>query len=135
MSGDFVVLDTDVASLSFKRRLPPSLLGQLVGKDVCISFVTLGELTKWAEMRQWGSRNRAALDRWVDRALLLPYDRDVATTWGELQAAAARRRRPRPQNDTWVAACCLVEGLPLATRNVKDYTDFVEHEGLVLVTE
>ena len=84
MSGDFVVLDTDVASLSFKRRLPPSLLAQLVGKDVCISFVTLGELTKWAEMRQWGSRNRAALDRWLDRALLLPYDRDVATTWGEL---------------------------------------------------
>jgi hypothetical protein len=28
------------------------------------------------------ARNRAALDRWLDRALLLPYDRRVATVWG-----------------------------------------------------
>jgi len=34
----------------------------------------------------------------------------------------------------WIAACCLVEGLPLATRNVKDYADLVD-EGLRLVTE
>jgi predicted nucleic acid-binding protein len=37
-------------------------------------------------------------------------------------------------NDTWIAACCLAHGVPLATQNVKDFTDFVEHEGLVLVT-
>jgi toxin FitB len=85
-------------------------------------------------MRRWGSRNRDALGRWLSRSLLLPYDRRVATTWGELQAAAERRGRPRPVNDAWVAACCLVEGLPLATRNVRDYADFVEHEGLTLVT-
>jgi predicted nucleic acid-binding protein len=36
-------------------------------------------------------------------------------------------------NDTWIAACCLVEGLPLATHNVKDYADFVDHHGLSLI--
>ena len=56
MSAGFVVLDTDVASLSIKRRLPPSLLAQLVENDICITFVTLGELTKWVEMRRWGAR-------------------------------------------------------------------------------
>jgi predicted nucleic acid-binding protein len=35
----------------------------------------------------------------------------------------------------WIAACCLAEGLPLATSNVKDYEDFVHHHGLVLITE
>jgi predicted nucleic acid-binding protein len=35
--------------------------------------------------------------------------------------------------DHWIAACCLVRGLPLATFNIKDYTDFAEHEGLELV--
>ncbi len=47
----------------------------------------------------------------------------------------ARRtpRQARPQNDTWIAAFCLVYGLPLATLNVKDYKDFAEHEGLILV--
>lgn len=49
-----VVIDTDVASLSIKQRLPPALSGQLVGAQVGITFVTLGELTRWATMRQWG---------------------------------------------------------------------------------
>jgi hypothetical protein len=38
-------------------------------------------------------------------------------------------------NDTWIAACCLVYGLPLATHNVKDFADYAEHEGLELITE
>jgi toxin FitB len=33
-------------------------------------------------------------------------------------------------NDMWVAACCLAEDVPLATRNVKDYADFTEYHGL-----
>ena len=36
-------------------------------------------------------------------------------------------------NDTWIAACCLVRVLPLATLNVKDYADFAEHESLALL--
>jgi hypothetical protein len=45
-----------------------------------------------------------------------------------------RRGRPRPQNDTWIAACCLVYDLPLATLNVKDFQDFVDHEALRLIS-
>jgi len=41
--------------------------------------------------------------------------------------------RPRPFNDTWIAACCLVRELPLATFNHKDFADFAEHEGLELL--
>jgi hypothetical protein len=50
---DRVVLDTDVSSLSLKRRLPSPVLTRLIGKQPCITFVTLGELTQWAELRQW----------------------------------------------------------------------------------
>ena len=52
------------------------------------------------------------------------------STVAQLQARAQRRGRPRPQNDTWIAACCLVDDLPLATLNVKDFADFAEHERL-----
>lgn len=49
-----------------------------------------------------------------------------------------RRRDPegtgRPANDTWIAACALSYGLPLATLNAKDFKDFAEHEGLDLIT-
>lgn len=40
---DYVVLDTDLASLSFRGRLPSGLARPLVGKITCISFVTIGE--------------------------------------------------------------------------------------------
>ena len=47
-----------------------------------------------------------------------------------ITAYAYLRGRPRPTNDSWIAACCLAYDLPLATRNVKDFDDFAEHEGL-----
>jgi predicted nucleic acid-binding protein len=92
-------------------------------------------MTQWMQMRRWGTSNRDVIRRWLDRVLLLPYDRRVATVWGELRGDAAHRGRPTAQNATWIAACCLVEGLPLATRNVKDYAGFAEHDRLRLVTE
>jgi toxin FitB len=84
-------------------------------------------------MRQWGGPRRAELTSSLAARPTLPYTDDVARTWGEISAHAARRGRPRPQNDTWIAACCLVYGLPLATLNIKDFEDFAEHEGLVLL--
>jgi len=129
-----VVLDTDVASLGFKRRLPPALLTHLIDRDVCLTFVTVAELTQWADLRRWGARNRELLSRWLSRAVVLPYDEDVAATWGYISAAAIHRGRPRPANDTWIAACCLVHQLPLATQNVKDFDDYAEHESLELIT-
>lgn len=37
-----VVLDTDVASLSFKRQLPSKLVQHLINKRPFITFATLG---------------------------------------------------------------------------------------------
>lgn len=129
----FVVLDTDVASRSLKHNLPDQLAARLAGRSLAITFVTYGELTKWTLVRSWGPRRLAALDRFLSRVVLLPYSRRVARRWGELQAHAQARGRPRPQNDTWIAACCLVADLPLATLNRKDFDDFAEHEGLDLL--
>jgi toxin FitB len=132
---DHVVLDTDVASLAFKRRLPPLLLAQLAGKPTCITFVTFAEMTQWAEIRHWGPRNREALATWLSAFLVLPADKNVARVWGGISARAKLRGHPPAQNDTWIAACALVYGLPLATLNVKDFVDYIDHEGLVLISE
>ncbi len=129
-----VVLDTDASSLIHKRRLPASLAAKLVGAVPLITFVTLAELTKWMEVRDWGMRSRGALAEWLVAVPVLPGDEDVAVTWGKLAAAATKRGRPRPMNDMWIAACCLTHGLPLATLNVKDFEDFNVHHGLMLIT-
>lgn len=129
-----IVLDTDVASLSFKRRLPPSLLARLAGHEPVITFITLGELTRWTEWRCWGPARRAHLTTWLNGVGVLHSTDKVSRIWGEVSAFAERRGRPRSRNDTWLAACCLAEELPLATLNVKDFADFAEHEGLTIVT-
>ena len=129
----FIVIDTDVASLILKRRLPDALAGRLAGASIAITFVTLGELTRWTIARDWGPNRLAALEHFIARLVVLPYSPAVARTWGSLQARAQRVGRPRPANDTWIAACCLVREHPLATVNVKDFAHFAEHEGLQLV--
>ena len=72
--------------------------------------------------------------RWLSRIRVLHSSDDIAAIWGKIAASAERRGRPRPQNDTWIAACCLAYELPLATLNVKDFRDFAAHDGLKLVT-
>ncbi|MGH3811108.1 MAG: type II toxin-antitoxin system VapC family toxin [Pseudonocardiaceae bacterium] len=76
----------------------------------------------------------AGMQAFLSRVVVLPYSASVATAWGGLQAHAQLRGRPRPANDTWIAACCLVRELPLATLNLKDFADFAEYEGLALVS-
>lgn len=132
--GD-VVIDTDVASVLQKGRAPAWVTGRVAGQRVWLSFVTVGELWKWAEVRSWGATSRDQLTTWIARRPVLPYDEDVARTWGRLAAGAQRRGRPRPQNDTWIAACCIRHGVPLITLNAKDFKDFAQHDGLILLGE
>ena len=81
---------------------------------------------------KWPQR-LADMQTFLAGVVVLPYSETVAVTWGESQAAAQLRGRPRPANDAWIAACCLTRGLPLATLNLKDFADFVEHDGLILI--
>lgn len=96
--------------------------------------MTLAELAKWIELRSWGPRQRDRLARWLNTMAVLPGTPLVARKWGEISASAVKRGRPRPQNDTWIAASCLVYDIPLATLNVKDFADFVDNEGLELIS-
>jgi toxin FitB len=59
----------------------------------------------------------------------------ISQEWGRISADARRRGRLWPANDKWIAACCLVHGPPLTTFNRKDFEDFAEYEGPVLLTE
>lgn len=126
-----VVLDTNIASQRFKKR-PQLSLTRLIGMTPVITFVTYGELRKWARMRDWAPNSLTGLHDWLDHVPVIDSDADISATWGELAAAGAKRGRARPENDTWIAACCLVYDMPLATLNVRDFQDFVDHDGLRL---
>lgn len=129
-----IVLDTDVSSLLLKHSLPPTLLSQLAPHEVAITFVTVGELRKWSVIRGPGARRNAELEAWMAARPKIPGGIEVARRWGEIVGYADRRGRPRPVNDSWIAACCLTYELPLATLNVVDYQDYVTFEGLEVIT-
>lgn len=59
---DYVVLDTDVASLIFRYRLPGAMAARLANKTWCLTFVTIAEMTQWAALRDWSLRNLGALE-------------------------------------------------------------------------
>ena len=132
MSAPVVLLDTDVASAVYKKRELP-ILNALLGYEPCISFATSGEMLKWAAVRSWAPHNRAALRHWLSTVATIHSSRAVCETWGTLSADGHLRGRHRPQNDTWVAAVALAHDLPLATLNVKDYTDIEANHGLKLI--
>jgi predicted nucleic acid-binding protein len=71
---DLVVLDTDVASLSYKNRLPESMAAALVRRTVCVTFVTVAEMARWADKQRWGTRKRTELISWLGNKPVLPYD-------------------------------------------------------------
>ncbi len=129
-----VLVDTDVASMLLKGRASDWVSREVVGRRVWVSFVGVGELWKWAEVRGWGAPRRSELETWLGRRSIIPFDKGIARLWGRLSGAAHLRGRPRPQNDTWVAACAVRHDLPLLTLNRKDYEDLVG-DGLVLLRE
>lgn len=129
-----IVLDTDVASLLFKDQLPSSIFAKVVGRELAVTFVTAGELSKWAVVRRWGFSRRKALDQWLACFLVLPAHSEVGRNWGDIVGYAQQRGRPLPVNDSWIAAVCLTHDLPLATLNTADFHDLAEHEGLEIIT-
>ena len=93
----------------------------------------VGELSKWAEVRSWGPQLRNRVDSWVIGNGVVPWNDAIAVRWGQLAGRAQLRGRPRPQNDMWVATCCIEMGVGLLTLNRKEFVDFAEHEDLVLL--
>jgi toxin FitB len=121
VTAEAVVIDTDVASRLMRGNLPADIADRLVGVNPAVTFVTVGELHRGAVHARWGRRRTGELRRWIGRVLVLPADRAVAHRWGEITGRALRAGRPLPANDTWIAACCLTYGVPLATLNARDF--------------
>lgn len=130
-TAERIVLDTDVVSRLLRGTLTEDLAARLIGLTVVITFVTAGELFRGAAHARWGGRRLATLTSWLDGVPLIPADAAVARRWGEVTGSALRSGRSLAANDAWIAACCLVHGLALATYNPRDFPAI---DGLQLVT-
>jgi len=130
---DAVVVDTDVVSYILKRDTRAQPYSQhLTGKIVVMSFMTLAELYRWAEERNWGERRKQQMEQYVRNFVVYGYNRDLCRTWAQVMASAKRKIRKLLCADGWIAATAILYDIPLVTHNRRDF----EHvSGLRLISE
>jgi toxin FitB len=128
-----IVLDTDVVSLYRAGRLPARFAHQVAVNDLSIAFATAGELRKWALARRWGGIRRGGLGLFLDQALILPADLEVSHLGRDHSPSAATWTAPAAERH--LDRGLLYQGvLPPLTLNRRDFADFAEHDGLVLLS-
>lgn len=81
-----------------------------------ITLTTAGEMASGSD-----SLAREAWGRLFQRFQVLHPDEDVAWRYGRLCRHLRRLGTPIGTNDLWIAATALVHGLPLVTRNVREF--------------
>ena len=114
-------LDTTVASFLHpkkkdspqRRAYEPVLRGQVLA----MSFQSVAELLQWSEQRQWGAVQRAQLDRFIARFLIIPYDMQLARVWARVMTQARAGGRRLESGDGWIAATAVQRGIPLITHD------------------
>jgi predicted nucleic acid-binding protein len=116
-----IVLDTDVVSRLLAGTVTSDLAARLTGLTPIVTFVTVGELFRGAAHAGWGARRLGTLTAWLERVPMIPADAPVARRWGEVTGTALRSGRPLPANDAWIAACCLLHDVALATYNPRHF--------------
>jgi toxin FitB len=123
------LLDTNVISELMKPR-PNRRVAAWIERTpeqlLHLSVISIGEIRKGIDLLDLEAK-RAALQSWLDHDLrvrfsdrLLVFDDGVAERWGQLEAAARRRRLTLPTVDAQLAATALHHGLTFVTRNTGD---------------
>lgn len=75
-----VVVDTDVASSILRGRPTAQVSRALAPHALCVTFVTVAELTEWGINRSWGRQALSGIDVWLGRVPKVWCDEDISRT-------------------------------------------------------
>src|SRR5437763_457907 len=116
-----VLLDTTIASLLHPKKKHQTLRAQyephLRGQILALSFQTVAELFGWAEENNWGVKQRAGLEVFLQQFLVISYDLDMAKTWAKVATHCKQVGRRLEAGDTWIAATAVRYQIPLLTHD------------------
>lgn len=116
------LVDTDVFSYILKNDTRGYAYKKYLGRDACLSFITIGELFYWAEKRQWQAAARLRLRAKLSDFVILAYDERVARCYGRVRAELETQGVTLATNDLWIAATALAFDCELITHNARHFT-------------
>ncbi len=132
------LLDTDVVSELRKAplgRCDPRVrdwAASIRSSQTFLSAITIEELTRGVLHKERQDQAQGAtLRRWLDEVILPAYEGRILAVDAEVARTAAGLHvpDPAPVQDALIAATAVVNGLIVATGNVRDFTRF---EGLTV---
>jgi predicted nucleic acid-binding protein len=124
------LIDTNVISELMRATPAPSVLNWFSTQDpstLYLSAVTEAELRTGIAILPAGQRReglKAALDATIAEDFeghILPFDTDAAKTYAEIAANRKSAGRPIADADCQIAAIARVAGMPVITRNTRDF--------------
>ena len=124
------LLDTCVLSKFVKQTPNKQVLDWIFNTnlfDLFISSLSIGEIWKGISKLPKSKRkeelniwfNKDILEEYSDR--IIPFNKEIAKTWGELNAKSESEGKSLTVIDSLIAATAIHNDLVLVTRNIRDF--------------
>lgn len=117
------LLDTDICIYIIKKK-PEQVIKRLVRHDISnisISAITLSELEYGAEKSSNKERNKLALSEFLSPITILPYDDNVAQSYGKVRAFLEKEGIVIGPLDMLIGAHALASKAILVTNNNREF--------------
>jgi tRNA(fMet)-specific endonuclease VapC len=117
------MLDTNIC-IYVMKNYPQELRGKFnsLAEQLCISSITLGELHYGAEKSARRVENLTAVEHFVARLEVLPFDEKAASHYGQLRAELERAGTPCGPHDMQIGGHARSQGLIIVTNNMREFS-------------
>lgn len=116
------MLDTNIAIHVIKQR-PIAALNKFnqYASRICVSSITVAELYFGAENSQNIAKNLVQVDDFLSRLIILDYDSQAASHYGNIYADLTKKGNVISENDMHIAGHARSRGLILVTNNLREF--------------
>ncbi len=128
MNGSYL-LDTNIVAALFRKDSAVNRHLE-AAPNILVPSIAVGELYYGARKSSRVSENLNQVDDFCSQNELLDCDLETARVYGEIKNLLRQKGYTLPENDVWIAAIALGNGLTLVTRDAH----FREIDGLEIET-
>lgn len=116
------MLDTNIAIHVIKQR-PIAALNKFnqYAARICVSSITVAELYFGAENSQNMAKNLVQVDDFLSRLVILDYDSQAASHYGNIYADLTKKGNVISENDMHIAGHARSRGLILVSNNLREF--------------